>query len=81
MIADSSTRNRGPHGRCWLSLHIVSKIKGVGEFQDNSTIRLARPSCLIVDHKQIVSWLVDPVESKIEVHQILDAIVLHRGAG
>ena len=67
--------------RSFLSLNIDSKIKGVGEFQDKSTIRLACPPGLIVNHKQIVSWSIDPVESKIEVHQILDTIVLHSGAG
>ena len=53
----------------------------MGEFQDKSTIRLTRPSCLIVDHKQIVPSSIDPVESKVEIHQILDTIVLQGGAG
>ncbi len=58
-----------------------SKIEGVGQLQDDFAIRQVGSARLTVNQEQIVSWAVDPVESKVDVHQILDAIVLYCGTG
>ncbi len=58
-----------------------SKIEGVGQLQDDFAIRQVGSARLPVNQEQIVSRAVDPIESKVDIHQILDAIVLYRGTG
>jgi hypothetical protein len=53
----------------------------VGQLQDDFAIRQVGSTRLTVNQEKIVSRAVDPVESKVEIHQILDAIVLYCGTG
>ena len=53
-----------------------SKIEGVGQLEDDFAIRQVGSAGLTVNQEQIVSRAVDPIESKVEIHQILDAIIL-----
>lgn len=64
---------------CQLS--VVSKIKRVGKLQNYLTVGVVRSSRLIENQEQIISGLVDPVQSKIETEKILDVVVLKRDAG
>ena len=53
----------------------------MGQLQDDFAIGQVGSARLTVNQEQIVSRAVDPVESKVEIHQILDAIVLYCGTG
>jgi hypothetical protein len=53
----------------------------VGQLEDDFAIRQVGSAGLTVNQEQIVSRSVDPIESKVEIQQILDAIVLYRGTG
>lgn len=61
--------------------HYTLKIEGVGQLQDDFAIRQVGSAGLPVNQEEVVSRAVDPIESKVEIHQILDAIVLDRGTG
>ena len=53
----------------------------MGQLEDDFAIRQVGSAGLTVNQEQIVSAAVDPIESKVEVHQILDAVVLYCGTG
>ncbi len=61
--------------------HYTLEIEGVGQLEDDFAIRQVGSAGLTVNQEQIVSWAVDPVESKVEIHQFLDAVVLYCGTG
>jgi len=58
-----------------------SEIEGVGQLEDDFAIRQVGSARLSVNQEQIVSRAVDPIEPKVEIHQILDTVVLDRGTG
>jgi len=61
--------------------HYTLKIEGVGQLEDDFAIREVGSAGLTVNQEQIVSRAVDPIESKVKIHQILDAVVLYCGTG
>ena len=75
------TGNRDSMGGAVEYLAHGGRMVFVGLVQDDFAIRQVGSARLTVNQKQIVSRAVDPVESKVEIHQILDAIVLYRGTG
>ena len=60
---------------------LFSKIQQVGEFQDHGPVGIVRSSRLVENQEQIISWLVDPIKSKIKTQKIIGIVVLKRGTG
>ena len=57
------------------------KIERVSELQNHGPIGVVRSFCLVENQEQIISRLVDPVQSEIETEKILNIVVLKRGTG
>ncbi len=57
------------------------KIKGVGELHDEGSIGEFGPARLSENHEQIVSRAVDVIESKVDIKQIGQIVVLQRRTG